>query len=378
MALEFLLPDIGEGLAEATVVRWLVEVGGTVDRDGVLVEIETDKAVVEMPAPRAGVVLHHGAPAGGLIEVGELLVVIGAPGEVWEPRAEAAGAAPVVGTLAAESERLPAPSPGPAGPQALPAVRKLAADLGVDLAAVDGSGPGGRITEADVRGASATAGLVERVPFSATRRAIADHLSRSWREIPHVWTYGSADAGPLLESRRRHGERRGSPVPLEALLIAAVLPVLAEFPAFNATVGNGELLVRRHYDIGFAVDTPDGLVVAVVAGADDRGVDDLADEVARLADAAREKRAALGELRGATFTVSNIGAVGGGYGTPIIPWGTTAILSVGRADPAPVVRDGQVVAAREFPLSLAYDHRAIDGATGRRFMAALVSRLEQG
>jgi len=374
VAFEFHLPDVGEGLAEATIVRWLVPVGGSVGMDEPMVEVETDKAVMEMPAPRAGVVLHHGAAEGDVLEVGALLVVIGDPGESWspspsvaEPERRFAPAAPVVGTLE-EAGDTP-------GFRALPMVRRLAADLGVDLSEISGSGPGGRITREDVE-AAATSGPVERVRLSAIRLAIARHLTRSWQEIPHVTTFAEADAANLLAARAAL-VGRGEAVPLEALLIARVTPVLAEFGEFNATLQGDHLLLRRHYDVGFAVDAPDGLVVAVVRSADGRDVTEIAREVNRLAEAARTRSIAPEELRGATFTISNIGAVGGRYGTPIVPMGTTAILSVGRADPRPVVRDGEIVVGREFPLSLSYDHRVIDGSLGRRFMAAVVSALEE-
>ncbi len=380
MAFEFPLPDVGEGLTEATIVRWLVDVGDTVGLDQPIVEIETDKAVVEMPAPRAGVILYRGAPEGAVLAVDDLLVVIGEAGEEWEPgrpapaqRAEPA--LPIVGTLDDAADVL-----GPAGaPQALPRVRKLAADLGVDLAAVTATGTGGRVTEDDVRAAAAAGDAdVEQVPLSPTRRAIAAAMERSWREIPHVTTYGEADAGPLLAARRELAARVGSPVPLEALLITAIVPVLRRFPEFNATLSGDTLLLRRRYDVGFAVDTPDGLLVAVVRGAGDLDPAGLAAEISRLAEAARARVLAPDELRGATFTVSNIGAVGGRYGTPLIPHGTTAILSVGRAEPRPVARSGEVAIATEFPLSLSYDHRVIDGALGRSFLGAVAEAIESG
>jgi pyruvate dehydrogenase E2 component (dihydrolipoamide acetyltransferase) len=381
MAYEFRLPDVGEGLTEATVVRWLKEVGDPVAIDEVVVEVETDKAIVEMPAPVGGVILHQGAATGETLEVGQVLVVIGEPGETWRPEpapvqaAAPAGrpvrreAAPIVGTLE-EAE-------GGPGVRALPAVRKLAAQLGVDLAGVAGSGPGGRVTREDVEAAAAgpEAG-VERVRLSATRLAIARNLSRSWREIPHVTTYGEADAHPLLEARRRLAAATGASLPLEALLIRTVTPLLARFPEFNASVEGETLLLRKHYDVGVAVDTPDGLMVAVVRGADGLDFEALGAEVSRLAAGARERTLGPADLRGATFTISNIGAVGGRFGTPIIPPGTTAILSVGRADERPVVRRGAVTVGREFPLSLSYDHRVIDGALGRRFLGALIDALE--
>ncbi|MDQ3782199.1 MAG: 2-oxo acid dehydrogenase subunit E2, partial [Actinomycetota bacterium] len=198
-----------------------------------------------------------------------------------------------------------------------------------------------------------------------------DNLARSWREIPHVTTYSEADAAALLAARTAAGKP-----PLEALLITRLVPLLQRFPDFNAAVDGDEIVHRLHYDIGVAVDTPDGLLVTVVRDADQRDVAGLGEEIVRLATAARERKAKPNELRGQTFTLSNIGAVGGRYGTPIVPYGTTAILSVGRADPTPVVRGDDIVIGRQLPLSLSYDHRAIDGATGRAFMAALVESLE--
>ncbi len=375
MAFEFEFPDIGEGLTEAIVVKWLIDLGEPVGLDEPLVEVETDKAVTEIPAPRAGVLLYQGAAEGGTILVDQLLAVIGEPGESWqpgggtEPAGEEAPAAPIVGTLSEDADILTG-----SGPPALPRIRKLAGDLGVDLAAVTGSGPGGRVTEDDVRAAVSTGGgPLERRRLSPTRRAIAEHLTKSWREIPHVVTYGSADASAALAAR---AAAEGDTPPLEALLIAALVPLLRDYPEFNATLQGDDLVLKHFYDIGIAVDTPDGLMVAVVRDAADRTLDDLGNEIRRLAAGARERTLGAADLRGATFTLSNIGAVGGRYGTPIIPYGTTAILSVGRADPEPVVIDDEVVVGRRFPLSLAYDHRVIDGALGRRFMGAVVHAVE--
>jgi pyruvate dehydrogenase E2 component (dihydrolipoamide acetyltransferase) len=374
VANEFFLPDIGEGLTEATIVSWYVDVGESVGLDEPLVEVETDKAVVDIPAPFAGVVLHHGALAGGVIEVDSLLVVVGEPGEKWAPGAAvpsaSADAAPIVGTLDEAPASVGASGSGEVA--ALPKVRRLASELGVDLALLSGSGVGGRVTEEDVRLASAPdAGPSQRVPMSATRRSIADHMSRSWREIPHVTIYDAADAEPLLTQR----VVLGKPM-LEAMLIAAVAPVLEQHPEFNATISGDDIVYRKYYDVGIAVDTPAGLLVAVVRDAAGKSVAELDAEARRLADAARDRKLASDELRGQTFTISNIGAVGGGYGTPLVPLGTSAILSVGRADPAPVVRGGEIVVGRRFPLSVSYDHRIIDGAAGRAFMAAVIAALE--
>jgi pyruvate dehydrogenase E2 component (dihydrolipoamide acetyltransferase) len=400
LAYEFRLPDIGEGLTEAEVVRWLVEVGSEVGLDQPLVEVETDKAVVEIPSPRKGVVLHHGAPVGAVLEVGSVLAVIGEPGETWgeggsgKPSTEAPAqteevvpatedVAPIVGSISEEAEVLGATAQAePARPQALPLVRKLARELGVDLAAVAGSGPGGRVTRDDVVSASQPDGAArqdgdERVRLSKLRRTIAQRMTQSWREIPHVTTFDQVDAGRLLAARRALAERHQRSLPIEALVAKAVIPVLASFPEFNATLEGEELIIHRRYDLGLAVDTPDGLVVARCPDADKLGLLELAGEVSRLAEGAKARTLRPDELSGQTFSISNIGAVGGGFGTPIIPYGTTAILSVGRAQDQPVVRDGAVVVAPMIPLSLSYDHRVIDGGLGRRFMAQLIENLEE-
>ena len=389
MAYEFLLPDIGEGLTEAEIVRWVVGVGDPVEADAPLVEVETDKAVVEITSPHAGVVLYHGASPGQVLNVGAVLTVIGQPGESWSP----ADAAPIVGTLVEEAETLPTrvgaeDHPAVSGVKALPLIRKLAKELGVDLAGVQGTGPGGRISREDVRAlAGRSAGTApalrvagegeERVRLSRLRRTIADRMEQSWREIPHVTTFDSVEADRLLDLRRGLSDRFDVPVPIETLVVMAVLPVLVEFPEFNATLDGEDLIIKRRYDIGIAADTPEGLILPVVKGADGRALRDLAGEITRLAAAARSRSLTPDELSGATFTVSNIGAVGGGHGTPIIPYGTTAILSVGRAEPQAVVRSGALTIARMMPLSLSYDHRVIDGGQGRRFVARLRENLEE-
>jgi pyruvate dehydrogenase E2 component (dihydrolipoamide acetyltransferase) len=404
VAREFRLPDIGEGLTEAEIVRWLVAVGETVAADQPIVEVETDKAVVEIPSPYAGTVLSHGGAEGDVIGVGEVLVVIGDAGEAESapPEDKVAGEpAPIVGTLGEEAEvlhdqRAPVAT-GSVAVQALPIVRKLAREHGVDLTMVEATGPGGRITREDVEAAISStgqeetsgevdrprpergpgAGGDERRPMSRLRRTIAANMSRSWAEVPHVTTFDDVDASRLLEVRAALGERHGVKIPIEALVIKAVLPALDVFPEFNATVDGDDLVLRGARDIGIAVDTRDGLIVAVIRSADQRSVLDLAGEVRRLGEGARERSLAPGELTGQTFTVSNIGAVGGGHGTPIVPPGTTAILSVGMARPKPIVYDGDLAIAPVMPLSLSYDHRVVDGAQGRRFMAMVMENLEE-
>lgn len=410
MAREFRLPDIGEGLTEAEIVRWRVAVGDSVEVDETVVEVETDKAVVEIPSPFAGVVLFHGASEGSVLAVGEILVVVGEAGEVWPPEAvsEPAGsdAAPIVGSLSSEAVDLTpgirSQAPVRRRVLALPAVRKLAQDLGVDIESVVGTGAEGRVTRDDVMAAAsgsssgpASAGAApveeadvpsdgrtmgsedERRPLSRTRRTIAANMVRSWQEIPHVTTFDHVDATRLLEARAAIAQRHQVSVPVDAMVVAAIVPALGAFPEFNATLDGDDLILHSRCDIGVAVDTPDGLVVAVIEDAAGRTLLSLADEIRRLGEGARSRTLTVAELTGQTFTVSNIGAVGGGLGTPIVPYGTVGILSVGRASATPVAHSGRVEIAPMMPLSLSYDHRVIDGGVGRRFMAMVMENLRE-
>ena len=419
MAQEFRLPDIGEGLTDAEVVRWLVEVGDPIGIDQPLVEVETAKAVTDIPSPYAGVVLYLGAQEGSTINVGEILVVVGFAGEEWIPDVrddEPEEVAPIVGTLNEQAEMVGRPDDhadeDSDRPKALPLVRRLAKEQGIDLDSVNGTGPHGRITRDDVLAAaglptsrpvlevvsreeetesrleSSTTdqtvepldeidGEFERLRMSRLRRTISERVMRSWAEIPHVTAFDQADATRLLAARKALERRSDGTMPLEALLVKAVLPAIIFFPEFNASIDGEDLVAKRFYNVGVAVDTPEGLMVPVIRDADDLPVSDLADEIVRLAVGARERTLESSDLTGATFTVSNIGAVGGGLGTPIVPYGTTAILSIGRAEEQAVVRGGKVEVAPMLPLSLSYDHRAIDGGLGRRFLAMVVENLEE-
>ncbi|MGH8914145.1 MAG: dihydrolipoamide acetyltransferase family protein [Acidimicrobiia bacterium] len=217
----------------------------------------------------------------------------------------------------------------------------------------------------------------QRRPMSRLRRTIAANMSRSWAEIPHVTSFDDVDATRLHEIRSALGSRHETKIPMEALVVKAVIPALHAFPELNATLDGDDLVLHGSYDIGIAVDAPDGLMVAVIRDADRLGVLELAAEVRRLGDGAKTRSLGPDELTGQTFTVSNIGAVGGGHGTPIVPYGTTAILSVGRSQEKVVVGDGELAIAPLMPLSLSYDHRVVDGAQGRRFMALVIENLEE-
>jgi pyruvate dehydrogenase E2 component (dihydrolipoamide acetyltransferase) len=364
-------------------------------------------------------VLRHGGSEGETIQVGSVLVVIGEEGESGadEPAEEpdmtgtapppSEAAAPIVGTLSEEAEVLSSSNRAAVGDtasavKALPIVRKLARDLGVDLTQVQGSGPEGRVTREDVLAAApaeeaapspaetpapaapaapTAAGADDdddqRQPMSRLRRTIAANMAKSWAEIPHVTTFDEIDAGRLARVREALGSRHDVKIPVEALVIKAVIPALEAYPEFNATLDGDVLIVHPKHDIGIAVDTPDGLLVAVIRDAGGLPVLDIAEEVRRLGEGARARSLAPDELSGQTFTVSNIGAVGGGQGTPIVPYGTTAILSVGRVQDKVIARDGEPVVAPVMPLSLSYDHRVVDGAQGRRFMALIIENLEE-
>lgn len=381
VAYEFRLPDIGEGLTEAEIVRWLVRVGDVVEADQPVVEVETAKAVVDLPSPVAGVVLALGAAEGDVVEVGEILVVVGAPGE-----AASDDPAPIVGSLPTTAVTPPARIPTTAGrpdrTKALPAARRRADELGVDLERVRGTGPGGSITVGDVEAAAtarpvpADAAGEERRPLSRVRRAIARNLARSWSEIPHVTIFDEADASELLAARSRLA-RTGGTVSFDGLVAAAVIPLLGRFREVNARLEGDEVVFRSGVDLGVAVDTPDGLLVVVIRDAEHLGPIELSEEIRRKADAASARTLAPDDLSGQSFTLSNIGAVGGGFGTPIVPPDTTAILSFGRVGEKAVVRDGEIVAAPIMPLSMSFDHRLVDGGLGRRFMRALVEHLSE-
>ncbi|MFL5958717.1 MAG: dihydrolipoamide acetyltransferase family protein [Gaiellaceae bacterium] len=368
MAYEFKLPDLGEGLTEGEIARWLVEEGQDVVEDEPLVEIATDKTTVEIPSPASGTVARILVAEGEVVPVGTVLVVIGGDGS--------AGQVPVPGTET-RPERTPSPSPGTREPRVrtTPLVRKVAADLGVDLAGVAGTGPQGRITEEDVR-AAASSGQVPvpgtgtgregtRVPLRGVRRQMFEHLTRAHREIPAVTWVEECDFSNVDLKR------------LVPLVLRAVTESLREFPELNARVEDGELVLLDRYDVGVAVQTEQGLVVPVVQGCDRLSLDELDAEVKRLAEAAHAGMLKPEELRGGTFTVTSAGKAAGLLVTPLINHPEVAILGVHRIAERPVVRDGEVVARRMGNISVTCDHRVIDGKRGADFGLAVIARLEQ-
>ncbi|HYH50028.1 MAG TPA: dihydrolipoamide acetyltransferase family protein [Acidimicrobiia bacterium] len=442
--IEFLLPDVGEGLDEGEIVSWLVAPGDTVSRDQPLVEVQTDKALVELPSPVAGQVVSLSFGPGDIVKVGQVLVVLddggSTPAPGTAPKNLPAGSAPDTPALGGPAPDTPAPA-GPASeeparsgvgrPKAAPAVRKLALDRGVDLASVRGTGPGGRILASDVEAAAhhdaagapdggigavrsavssaATAGAgpdspvrppgtdrqlgwmeTGRHPLRGIRRVTAEAMGRSWSEIPHLTTLDEVDATGLVAARRRLTEA-GIEATIGALLVAAVARGLRRYPVMNASVeiappgaapsdaggrsGDpapavgpvGAIVVHAECHIGLAVATPDGLVVPVVRHADRRSLGDLAAEVRRLTEAARNRRVAVGDLRGGTFTISNYGSLGGRFATPLIRPPEVGVMGFGAIRPRPIVVDGKVEARPTLPWSLSADHRLIDGDVATAF-----------
>ena len=367
MAYEFKLPDLGEGLTEGEVARWLVSEGQEVAEDDPLVEIQTDKTTVEIPSPAAGMISRILVAEGEVVPVGTVLVVIGgdgaAPAEVEQTRAEPAPqrtAAASDTVSQARGERV----------RATPLVRRVAQELGVELADVTGTGPQGRITEDDVRraadGAPAAAPEGRREPLRGIRRLIAEHMTRAHHEVPPVTWVEECDFTDVDLKR------------LVPLTLKATALSLQEFPELNARLEDGEIVYLDRYDLGVAVQTDHGLVVPVVRACAEVSVDELADEVARLADAARAGSLKPEELRGSTFTVTSAGKLGGLLQTPIVNHPEVAILSIGRIAPRPVVRDDEIVVRQIGYVAITFDHRVVDGARAAEFGLAVIARLEGG
>ncbi|HET9508866.1 MAG TPA: dihydrolipoamide acetyltransferase family protein [Gaiellaceae bacterium] len=372
MAYELKLPDLGEGLTEGEIARWLVAEGQEVAEDDPLVEIQTDKTTVEIPSPAAGTVTRILVAEGAVVPVGTVLVVIGdgAAGAdgAGEPAAAAAATAGEREELVLEQHQ---PSPGRV--QATPLVRRLAAELGVDLGSLSGSGPNGRIVEADVRSAAESELVLERhklsegrrEPVRGVRRRIVEHLTRAHREVPAVTFVEECDFTDVDVKL------------LVPLALKAAADSLREFPELNARLEDGEIVYLDRYDLGVAVQTDAGLVVPVVRRCDTASLEELAAEAARLADAARAGSLAPEELRGGTFTVTSAGKLGGLLVTPLVNHPEVGILGLHRIAPRPVVRDGEIVVRSIGNVSVTFDHRVVDGARAAAFTLAVIERLQR-
>ena len=358
MAYEFKLPDLGEGLTEGEIARWLVSEGQEVAEDDPLVEIQTDKTTVEIPSPAAGKVARILVAEGDVVAVGTVLVVIGEDG------AEPSSAATQGRTQGQTQGQTPAVETGRV--RATPLVRRMADELGVDLATVEATGPQSRVTEEDVRRAASGAEPEEgrREPLRGVRRLVAEHMARAHREVPPVTWVEECDFG-AVELKR-----------LVPATLKAVAESLREFPELNARLEGEGIVYLDRYDLGIAVQTDQGLVVPVVRGCDEKSLDELEAEVTRLADAARAGKLKPEELRGSTFTVTSAGKLGGLLTTPIVNHPEVAILSIGRIAERPVVRDGEIKARPVGTIAVTFDHRVIDGARAAEFGLAVIDRLQ--
>lgn len=430
---EFALPELGEGISSAEVASLLVEPGAKISAGQNVLELETDKAVVELPCPHAGTITKIQVKPGDSLKVGTPLMTIetqasaeapatetpAAPARASAPAAKAAAptraAAPAEARPAGKPPTKAAPaaasgekaetgengaSPAPAGP----ATRRLARELGVDLHHVPGSGPGGRITAEDVQayvrerlaGAAARgggAGLavelpplpdfsqwgdVERVAMNKIAKTTAANLTVAWQTIPHVTQHELADVTELEAGRKRHSQNKGAAkITMTVLAVKAVVAALKQYPHFNSSIdlGTSEVIHKHYYNIGVAVDTEQGLLVPVIKDANLKSVLEIAKELETLAGKARERKLAMSDFQGGTFTITNLGSIGGTSFTPIVNYPEVAILGMSRARQQYVVVDGKPEVRLMLPLSLSYDHRVVNGADAARFVVKVAGLL---
>jgi len=454
MIKEVRLPEIAEGVDSGDVIKMLVSVGDTVDVDQPLVELETDKAVLEVPSPVKGTITEVLATDGDTIKVDQVFVKIDtaatagasapadkpapakkqteapapakasastaasaskpepapAPSEPEpvapaEPSAPQPAPTPVAIEPVAKPTPLTAPSPAHGGtPAASPSLRRLARELGVDLRRVTGTGPGGRILKDDLKGyardvvsgtktpvpgsadedvtESTKWGAIVREPMSKVRQVTARTMNQAWSTIPHVTQYDKVDITELETIRKQYSQKlesSGGKLTMTAILLKVAASALKVFPQFNASVDmeNSQIIYKRHYHIGIAVDTDRGLLVPVIRTVDKKNISELSNELNTLAQRARDRKLGLEEMEGGTFTISNLGGIGGTNFSPIILPPQVAILGVARARKEPVDVDGQFQPRLVLPLSVSYDHRLIDGADGARFLRWIAQALEE-
>jgi pyruvate dehydrogenase E2 component (dihydrolipoamide acetyltransferase) len=427
---EYRFPELGEGLHEGEIVKVHIKVGDTVTDDDIIMEVQNDKAIVEVPCPVNGKVLEVLVKDGQVCHVGEVVAIIDAEGDLPEqaapaaesPKAEApkAAEAPVAEASKAEAPAAPAAAPKAAGGPVLatPSVRKFAREKGVDLTQVGGTGKNGRITRDDVNGfsgapaalandaaapaaqssnaevvakgevksAPTTAGTAyrpeERVPFKGIRKIIANAMSKSVYTAPHVTIMDEVDVTELVALRAKYkpyAEKKGSKLTYLPFIVKALVAACREFPILNATLdeANQEIVLRKYYNIGIATDTENGLIVPVIEDADRKNLFKIADSIRDLAARGRDGKLAANELKGSTISISNIGSAGGMFFTPVINFPEVAILGTGRITEKAIVRNGEIVAAPVMALSLSFDHRLIDGATAQNFMNHIKTLLGQ-
>ena len=424
MAKDFKLPNLGEGVESGDVVGVSVKAGDTVAKGQTMIEVETNKAVMDVPAPEDGVIATVNVKNGDKVKPGQVVVsyepTAAGAAPVKAPAAPAAASGGPAGTPAPTSAApAPAPAKSPVGADlrsaqvpvvssgsvapAAPSVRKFAREVGVDLHQVPGTGGGGRITEDDVKdyvkrilsgGGPSTGsghaqpnmpdfakwGAIEKFPLKGVRKATAEGMARNWALIPHVTQFDSADiTGTEVARKKFQDARKGQPgkITMTILAIKAVTKVLGEFPNFASSIdmNKGEIVQKSARNIGVAVDSPNGLMVPVVRDTDKKSLHDIAIELEGLAEKVRSRKISMDEMQGGVFTITNLGGIAGTHFTPIVNWPEVAILGISKSRQELQMIDGQIESRTMCGLSLSYDHRAIDGADGARFMKRLCEVL---
>lgn len=402
MPFEFKLPDIGEGIHEGEIVKWLIKEGDFIREDQPMVEVMTDKATVEIPAPRAGKILRLLGKEGEVVKVGSVLVVIEEVGAA-APAAKPAVATATTSMVAATATVAPsAPPVSPGRVLATPATRKLARELAIEIASVPGTGPGGRVTDEDVRRFAAARAAPptptpappapaftpasgdrreERVPLKGIRKRMSERMHQSKTTAAHFTYVDEVDVTELValrEQMRALVEKKGVKLTYLPFIVKACVAALKEMPMLNGSLDDakGEIVLKKYYNIGIAAAVEDGLVVPVVHDADKKNLLEIASEIQRLADTARQGRLTPADIQGSTFTITSLGALGGLFATPIINYPELAILGVHEIKKRPVVKNDQVVIRDVLLLSLSFDHRIIDGFTGATFCKRIKSYLE--
>lgn len=422
MKFEFEFPDVGEGIHEGVITKWLVKEGDEVSEGQSIVEVETDKVTTEIPSPRSGKILDLKANKGDTINVGSVFVTIQTGSastdedvdskndKVEEVESEIVEeeTAGVVGEVVSSSMVIP-PSDeikkvvevksSTEKVLATPVARKLAKDLEIDINTIKGTGPNGRVMKDDIYKASESSledikkpeeikkvplqisdnEDVERIKLTKIRKTISQKMSESRFTIPHTTAMDEVDITKLYEFRKKYKEILKNDINLTYLpfIVKATIVALKQFPEFNASLDeeNDELVLKKYYNIGIATDTERGLMVPVVKNADKLSITDLAKAIEEISSKAKENKIELSQLKGGSFSITNYGSIGGYFGIPIINYPESGILGLGRVTKKPVVKDDEIVIAYVLPLSLSYDHRIIDGASGARFLNVLKELL---